>query len=578
MTHGLCRPALAVELALDFHEYPHDLVQYPRGFDVLGRVFFHELLHCWQVLSQAYLTRLAAEEFNQLLYYRDSGELPEKAGAEDLEGRFLAKHPEIGFSAHQLSEALCRFWDVQVIGADIVYAASTGAPLQIDDGRKLLRDPVSDAPAFGQKEFHRAMLVEDAYADPYRLAMERWGDQAMVVFPLVAHFSLQTDYPIDTFAAAIMKQLELGSRRPVSAMEPVWFRTWEAAREVVMLTTRALGIPPCADSGQVIRETALSTHQIFQHYLLLLEIAKSQWGPDYLEYAFSAPGRERGALSTVFHPSVTLMQGGRWLNEAPAERDLIRLTDPEKLASHLNSMASIAESLFETQRRLRLNRLVTRKRSGPIGPTAPPISPTPHLLPPARSEEFGQFPGVEIRRSVERRPKPRPLGRWRLDSDRRDIASAAWEWLLEDLLPELRVAELLTEVPVALPEDASGRLTTAAAELEQHLTASGQRQLPLAEVMLNLRYMPERTIVRDIGPYVLSCKLKETVNGPLRAAISAGWFQPMRPGPDNPTAEPRLKISILIRHDERARTALATYLLERFGTSAPGIREEPLVR
>jgi hypothetical protein len=596
MTHGLCRPALAVELAFDFQEFDHDLVRHPRGAGKLGRTFFHELLHCWQVLSQPYLTNVAAAEFLQLVNFRDRGELPDLVEGQDPEGRLLAKHPDIGFSAQQLSEALCRFWDVLVVGADVIYEACTGSPLPVDYLDELPRDPVSGAPATSAEMFKLAMLAEDAYADPYRLALDRWGDKAFLVFPLVAHFSLQTGYPIDVFAAAIQREIVLPPSEPAMG-EPPWFHIWKEARAAVLFTAGALGVPVYDSSSEVISRTILSTHKIFVHYLELIRMAQSDWSAEYLEYAFSALGAERGALATVFHPSVTLLNGGRWLNAAAAEINFVKTVAPDKLQLHLTKMADIGQSMLETQRKLRLALLLTRKRSGVVGDETSLNAAVDSYPVPPKEGGLGldSVSGIEIVRSVVGTPKvpapegatappvSRQLGRWRLQTGRRDIGAAAWGWLIDNLSSELRVAEL-TVIPGSvdsIAEGASEGVRMAAAQLKQRLARRwrGSASPGIVEtITLNLDYFIDRQFVRQIGIYILSGQLKESPTGPMRVKITNGFFTPISRASSGATmGAPVPSISLLARLDESSRAALQSYLYENFGDAAPIIGSEPLI-
>jgi hypothetical protein len=69
------------------------------------------------MLSMGFLTNLAMESWNSLLRFESTGEV---GAYNDLQSRLEENHPELGFSALDLMEALARFWDIHVLGPDKV--------------------------------------------------------------------------------------------------------------------------------------------------------------------------------------------------------------------------------------------------------------------------------------------------------------------------------------------------------------------------------------------------------------------------------------------------------------------------
>jgi hypothetical protein len=71
------------------------------------------IMHFWQALSQGFIANLALGEWLQLQNYESTTRID---GEIELIGAFTAVHPELGFSAWALTEALCRYWDIHVTG------------------------------------------------------------------------------------------------------------------------------------------------------------------------------------------------------------------------------------------------------------------------------------------------------------------------------------------------------------------------------------------------------------------------------------------------------------------------------
>lgn len=336
MPHGICRAGLAVNLAFEWQRYDFDLLSMPRSHGDLGRVFFHELTHVWQILSESFLSRLAVEEYHALITFDSTGHLPHMSSEESLEGRFTTKHPTLGFSAQQLMEAMTRMHDIGAVGPDRVYESITGSPLPIDP--LPMRDPYSGIPAFPGRAISMTMTVEDAYAEPYRYTLDRWGIFAPFIFPLIAHYCLQTDYPVDVFAAVIDQELRIAGTSDIPNPSVVLS---EPVRSAVYDVAARLGAQ-VSSSKEILAEC--SPNPLFAHYVQMLGFAESQLGERALSLAFSDPVNHRSELGDLFQPSVTCFEGERngWVNCAQVPRQLASAQgwDESEIKEYLTELAS----------------------------------------------------------------------------------------------------------------------------------------------------------------------------------------------------------------------------------------------
>src|SRR3954467_12457235 len=70
-----------------------------------SRILFHETLHYWQQLAQGFLIRLADEEWQRLLTYKNEKQIIPPGSVRQM----FAKKEKYGFSAKELSESLASY-------------------------------------------------------------------------------------------------------------------------------------------------------------------------------------------------------------------------------------------------------------------------------------------------------------------------------------------------------------------------------------------------------------------------------------------------------------------------------------
>lgn len=218
MTAGFDRASLSISLDCGGKDFPRNEDQ--------QRVYYHELIHFWQTLSEGFITRQALLEWQRLRHFEQTGDAAISSEFGTQLSEFFRKHPDSGFSTWNLSESLARFWDIYKFGAGKLLAkrgrANDVSPHDpgFDD---LFQNLERDAPGWTQTtaaEFDYLMQLEDWYAEPYRLALQTLSSQhAVILFPLVGHFALQSRSPIDVFVDTISFLLE-GGRREWSSILP----------------------------------------------------------------------------------------------------------------------------------------------------------------------------------------------------------------------------------------------------------------------------------------------------------------------------------------------------------------------
>lgn len=204
MKGSLNRVSLVTEIDAPFREPHPDYFLHPAGRDPdFSRVVFHEATHYWQQLSQTYLLMVAAEDWDRLQTFVETGRADE---AGHLNRTFRKTYLEQGFSALDLAECASRYWDILNIGPHnlVESALANGVELN-DETRRIYEATVKDGtfrlPNDGYTSFtvELAMrVVGGAYARPYFLLQDRTG-AALVLFPLLAHWALQTPAPVTLF-------------------------------------------------------------------------------------------------------------------------------------------------------------------------------------------------------------------------------------------------------------------------------------------------------------------------------------------------------------------------------------------
>jgi hypothetical protein len=168
-------------------------------YPTMLRVYTHEVLHFWQTLSMGFITNLALNEWLALSEYEQTGNPSRQS---DLLQAFTTRDPDLGFSASDLSEALCRFWDIHILNPEDLLKEQNQPEdyyLMIDQslverGKELLQQlpdnhPLRRYPShvvariidgssqpYSGRDFDRLiaefMNVKDVYAAPYSMALE----------------------------------------------------------------------------------------------------------------------------------------------------------------------------------------------------------------------------------------------------------------------------------------------------------------------------------------------------------------------------------------------------------------------
>jgi len=346
--NGFDRCSLAIELASDFFPFEEEYLQQPRLYDNAAvRVFVHETLHFWQVLSSGFLANLALSEWHNLLEFEGSGELTPQSS---ILGSFVRENPEMGFSPWNLSEALARFWDLHITGPQ----KNLRQRLLLTDSPDLSRMgletptdlPGSEAQAYSSEQFDTLMLLEDTYAEPYRLSLARWGSlKSVLLFPLVGYFSLQTSMPVKVFSSVMSN----------STLDRIDFSQYQDIhagwRSIFSDIKRLCGMTALSDVGidltpgwDVIRRSSLNDHPVYQHYLQAISLlhALPVWGEEKIDFYFACPGDPdcRAKLVSTFSPHLTLLANGRWIGKT------IWLKSFTNIMGTMNEHSSIASQNF----------------------------------------------------------------------------------------------------------------------------------------------------------------------------------------------------------------------------------------
>jgi hypothetical protein len=320
--HGLDRASLAV--SLDADRFPFD-PRYlwgpaPFGIPVL-RQFTHEVVHFWAMLGSAYLANIALGDWRALRWYEEAGRFVEPEGAA---ASFTRNVPEVGFSPWQLHEALCRYWDIHIVGPELLLGEPpAGRPIEqeladwmIEGLEPEVIERLRATTPYTDEQLDRWMALEDDYARPYRMMVERLGSRTSVVlFPLVAYFAFQTPAPCETYAEAVAALVELRvvpeTREPQS-IHVMWREAFDAVRGVCTAASLATCRRTLTGGSPVVAELARQGNPVFGHYSALLA---SMPDPDR---SIALPGdpAHRMQLVTYFLPPVTVFRDGRWEAES----------------------------------------------------------------------------------------------------------------------------------------------------------------------------------------------------------------------------------------------------------------------
>ncbi len=338
------RPSMTIFLDADFFEFNFDFVFGPGAFSnshPILREYIHEMLHFWQTLSQYYITNLACLELEYMIKYEKEGTISPDWKLIKKYKEFNQKNPEFGFSAFNLSEALCRFWDIHIFGplelivlehdkigiskeAAIILAESEEMSIMTPNGYRAYKD----------KAFDFLMQISDVYSEPYRFLLERWGSiRSAAIFPMIAYYALKSPSPAEVFVKAAKSLMESSTIAEAiydaqadrkHSIHYLWDSLWGFIKSyctkiILELTDDDLFQPGLILISQNVKKSGLSFFQdnpIYKHYLWLLERMKKSFDLDYL-FAFPGNPDSRQKLGFYLIPPLTILRNGRWIGESP---------------------------------------------------------------------------------------------------------------------------------------------------------------------------------------------------------------------------------------------------------------------
>ena len=313
MTNRLYLTSLAIELDADYFEFDESFIYGPAKFNIpILRVFIHEVLHFWQTLSLGFITNLALHEWLQLLDYENKITYFRDQERKKMLNSFKKVHPKLGFSAYNLSEALCRFWDIHIMGPLImvkIHHDKLGFNLSEVD--KIFKQRIMTSQVYDM-----LMQVEDTYAEPYRFSLKKWGSKnSVIMFPTIAYFALQTPSPVEVFASTIDALNDIIMLDEIE--ENNIHKLWQIYFEKIHNTCNNSSIEVCGATltpgWEIINRSELKNNPIYSHYSKLVEYLYPIWGHE-INLFFALPGDPvfRKKMSSAFRPPVTILYNGRW--------------------------------------------------------------------------------------------------------------------------------------------------------------------------------------------------------------------------------------------------------------------------
>lgn len=257
----------------------------PAGYEsAFSRVLLHEAVHYWQQLSQMFLLLLAEEDWKRLKRFDLFGEADPLG---PLGEAFRTQRPPLNFSPHDLAEAAARYWDVLNLGPHRLVDLELTAGRSLDSKTRELYDKAVSLglfrlpdDAFTSFSVEVAMrIVGGAYARPYLYLEERLGaEDAVTLFPLLAHWALQTPRPVELFEdfaelarrkvrkwsrwESRVQRLRTGGRILVRDLTEHQMRLyWQLSLPVYKFAKKRQA--PLWTAGQYMQYTSLSNHPVY---------------------------------------------------------------------------------------------------------------------------------------------------------------------------------------------------------------------------------------------------------------------------------------------------------------------------
>ena len=359
-SYRFVRPALAIELDADWVEYHQGYLSGPRCVSgPVVRKYVHEVLHFWQALSQGFITNLALEELDLIETFRKTGVADGHAALQDS---FASRPANAPFSPWELSEALCRYWDIHILGPERILHDMVDGTAWVEESFR----------PYTLAQFDRVMTMEDNWAAPYRWAIRQWGSSVSVLaFPLLAFFALQTRCPIEVFMSA-GDALHTHLYPFQGSIHTNWPLIYKPVKEQCQIECMRLTGSLLTPGWDVIQRNRLGRSAVWGRYKVLLKLLR-QVGPDpdEMEREFALPGepKHRESLLNSFVPAVTLFRNGRWLGDSTfgawSEAGLLNSNGPgavafRKLYLNATDVARESEALVDDYRRMRIAATLAR--------------------------------------------------------------------------------------------------------------------------------------------------------------------------------------------------------------------------
>src|SRR5262249_36847344 len=216
-------------------------------------------------------------------------------------------------------------------------------------GGMLVDDPATGTVRpYSGRAFDVLMQIEDAYADPYRLMLRIVDSRdAAVLFPLVAHFALQTPHPVRMFAALAQTLTEPAGRLTLDGgdIRALWRQSYPvvaglAARVAVRSGNAAL------TPGRMVWRGRGRGNAVLEHYARLLELGWQLQG-QLLDFAFATPRdpESRQLLPPLFLPAAPVFDGGHTHRSSAMATLALMARGAPGLAAEAGLDASYLESL-----------------------------------------------------------------------------------------------------------------------------------------------------------------------------------------------------------------------------------------
>ena len=354
MSHLFDRTSLAIEINSDFFPFDIGYLYGSAPFfpeNPILRVYTHEVLHFWQALSTGFIANLAFGEWNALLAYeKDKNPIHQI----NLLQSFTEVDTEFGFSPFNLSEALCRFWEIHILNPEQVLTSEQQDTknsqqnidsLAVERGMEILKEYPVEHPLHNypphivyrivnarKQPYHGdtfdslysiLMKSGDAYAMPYSILLEKFGTRnSVILFPLVGYFSLQNKYPVKVFADAIdklTKVIELDNL-PKLGIEETWQKIYPIVRQVCQRSSLEVTGLLLTPAWGVMAGGLAESNPVYNHYFQLIKyFMQDRWlygkkfniDPDPL-FALPGDSEARTLLSNTFRPPITIFRNGIW--------------------------------------------------------------------------------------------------------------------------------------------------------------------------------------------------------------------------------------------------------------------------